>query len=92
MATDRVNRSILATQAGFVASGGIMKKIFIGIVALIVVMVTTIGVAVTLFLDSGIKRGVETLGPQLTKGCCQTGWRQYFAVIRLGPNQGSRRG
>jgi hypothetical protein len=44
-----------------------MKKIFIGIVALIVVMVTAIAVGVTLFLDSGIKRGVETLGPQLTK-------------------------
>jgi uncharacterized protein involved in outer membrane biogenesis len=44
-----------------------MKKIVIGIVALVVVVVTAIPAGVTLFLDSGIKRGVETLGPQLTK-------------------------
>jgi uncharacterized protein involved in outer membrane biogenesis len=67
MATDRVSRSILAIQPGFVASEGIMKKILIGIVALIVVVVTAIAAGVVLFLDSGIKRGVETLGPQLTK-------------------------
>jgi uncharacterized protein involved in outer membrane biogenesis len=44
-----------------------MKKIFIGIVALIVVVVSAIAVGAALFLDGGIRRGVETLGPQLTK-------------------------
>ena len=44
-----------------------MKKILIGMVALVVVVVTAIVAGVPLFLDSGIKRGVETLGPQLTK-------------------------
>jgi hypothetical protein len=44
-----------------------MKKILIGMVALVGVVVTAIVVGVALFLDSGIKQGVETLGPQLTK-------------------------
>jgi uncharacterized protein involved in outer membrane biogenesis len=44
-----------------------MKKILIGIVALVIVLVTAIAAGAALFLDSGIKRGVETLGPQLTK-------------------------
>jgi len=44
-----------------------MKKILIGMVALVVVVVTAIVAGVPLFLDSGIKRGMETLGPQLTK-------------------------
>jgi hypothetical protein len=44
-----------------------MKKILIGMAALIVVVVTAIPVGVALFLDSGIKWGVETLGPQLMK-------------------------
>ena len=44
-----------------------MKKILIGIIAVVVVVVTAIAAGVALFLDSGIKRGVETLGPQLTK-------------------------
>ena len=44
-----------------------MKKILVGMAALVVVLVTASVVGVALFLDSGIKRGVETLGPQLTK-------------------------
>ncbi len=44
-----------------------MKKIVIGIVVALVVLVIVAVVAVTLFLDSGIKKGVETFGPQLTK-------------------------
>jgi len=44
-----------------------MKKILIGIVALVVVGVTAIAAGMALFLDSGIKRGVEIFGPQLTK-------------------------
>ena len=44
-----------------------MKKILIGMVALVGIVVTAIVVGVALFLDSGIKRGMETLGPQLTK-------------------------
>jgi hypothetical protein len=64
---DQVSQSVLAIQAGFVASEGIMKKILIGIVALVGVVVIAIVVGVSLFLDGGIKRSVETLGPQLTK-------------------------
>lgn len=44
-----------------------MKKIVIGIVVALVVLVIVAVVAVTLFLDSGIKKGVETFGPQLAK-------------------------
>src|SRR5436305_15282404 len=44
-----------------------MKKFLIGIVVLVVVVVIGTVVAVAVLLDSGIKRGVETLGPQLTK-------------------------
>jgi hypothetical protein len=44
-----------------------MKKILIGMLALVGALVIIIVVGVALFLDSGIKRGVETLGPQLTK-------------------------
>src|SRR6516164_8099783 len=44
-----------------------MKKILIGMVGLVVVVAIVIIGGVALFLDSGIKRSVETLGPQLTK-------------------------
>jgi hypothetical protein len=44
-----------------------MKKILIGIVALVVVVVIAIVVGVAFFLDGGIKKGVETYGPQITK-------------------------
>jgi hypothetical protein len=44
-----------------------MKKLLIGIVVLVVVAATAIAAGAPLFLDSGIKRGVETFGPQLTK-------------------------
>ena len=44
-----------------------MKKILIGMVALVVVAAAAICVSAALFLDSGIKRSVETLGPQLAK-------------------------
>src|SRR4051794_693185 len=44
-----------------------MKKFLIGIVALVVVVVIGTVAGLALFLDSAIKRRVETLGPQLTK-------------------------
>lgn len=44
-----------------------MKKILIGILVALVVVVIVAVVAVSMFLDSGIKKGVETYGPQLTK-------------------------
>jgi len=44
-----------------------MKKILIGMVALVVVAATAICVSAALFLDSGIKRSAETLGSQLAK-------------------------
>ena len=44
-----------------------MKKINIGVVIALVVLVIAAVLAVSLFLDSGIKKGVETFGPELTK-------------------------
>lgn len=44
-----------------------MKTIVIGIVIALVVLVIVAVLAVTLFLDSGIKKGVETFGPQVAK-------------------------
>ncbi len=44
-----------------------MKKWLIRIVVAVVVLIVLVVVAVALFLDSGIKKGVETVGPMLTK-------------------------
>ena len=44
-----------------------MKKILLGVLIGIVALVIVVVVAVSLFLDSAIKKGVETFGPQLTK-------------------------
>lgn len=44
-----------------------MKKILIGIAVALVVIVVGAVVAVSLFLDGAIKKGVETFGPQLTR-------------------------
>jgi len=45
----------------------LMKKWILRIATILVVLVVVAIVAVGLFLDSGIKKGVETFGPQLTK-------------------------
>jgi len=44
-----------------------MKKWLIRIVVVLVILVIVAVVAVGVFLDKGIKKGVETYGPQLTK-------------------------
>ena len=44
-----------------------MKKLLIGIVIALVVVLLVAVLAVGFFLDSGIKKGVETIGPRLTK-------------------------
>jgi uncharacterized protein involved in outer membrane biogenesis len=44
-----------------------MKKILIGSLIVVVLFIGVAILAVTLFLDSAIKKGVETIGPQLTK-------------------------
>jgi uncharacterized protein involved in outer membrane biogenesis len=44
-----------------------MKKLLIGIVISLVVLVIAVVLAIGFFLDSGIKKGVETIGPQITK-------------------------
>ncbi len=44
-----------------------MKKIIVGIVIALVVVLVLAVLAVSLFLDKAIKSGVETLGPKLTK-------------------------
>lgn len=44
-----------------------MKKILVRIVIAVVVLVILLVIAVSLFLDSAVKKGVETVGPMLTK-------------------------
>src|SRR5262245_42706176 len=44
-----------------------MKKILVRLVIAFVVLLVLAAVAVHLFLDGAIKRGVETFGPELTK-------------------------
>ncbi len=43
-----------------------MKKLLIGGLVLVLLLVIAVVVGIAFFLDSGIKRGVETYGPQLT--------------------------
>jgi hypothetical protein len=44
-----------------------MKKILIRIVIVLVVLVIAAVIALSMFLDGAVKKGVETVGPQLTK-------------------------
>src|SRR5512137_1026009 len=44
-----------------------MKKLIIRLIIALVVVVILAVLAVSLFLDGAIKRGVETFGPKLTK-------------------------
>ena len=44
-----------------------MKKILIGVVVVVAVLIVAAVVAVGFFLDSIVKTGVETVGPQITK-------------------------
>jgi len=44
-----------------------MKKLLIRLVIALVVVVVIVVVAIGLFLDGAIKKGVETIGPQVTK-------------------------
>jgi len=44
-----------------------MKKILIRLLIALVIVVVLVVVAIGLFLDSAIKKGVETIGPQVTK-------------------------
>jgi uncharacterized protein involved in outer membrane biogenesis len=44
-----------------------MKKILIGILVAVVVVILALVLAVRFFLDSAVKKGVETYGPQFTK-------------------------
>jgi len=44
-----------------------MKKLIIRILIGLVVLVIVVVVAISLFLDSAIKKGVETIGPQIAK-------------------------
>jgi len=43
-----------------------MKKFLIRVSIALIILVVLGVVAVALFLDSGIKRGIETVGPMLT--------------------------
>ena len=44
-----------------------MKKLFVRILIVLVILLVLAVLAVGFFLDSAIKKGVETIGPQLTK-------------------------
>jgi uncharacterized protein involved in outer membrane biogenesis len=44
-----------------------MQKILIGILIALLVLIVLAALAVRLFLDSAIKKGIETVGPMLTK-------------------------
>lgn len=44
-----------------------MKKIIVRVLVALVILVILAGVAVALFLDTAIKRGIETAGPMLAK-------------------------
>jgi len=44
-----------------------IKKILVGVVVAIVALVIVVALALHLFLDSAVKRGVETIGPKMTK-------------------------
>jgi uncharacterized protein involved in outer membrane biogenesis len=48
-------------------SGVLMKKIVIRLLIAVLVLIVLAVLAVSLFLDGAIKRGVETIGPRLTK-------------------------
>ena len=72
-----------------------MKKIIVGTLIALVVLVVLAVLGVGLFLDKAIKSGVETFGPKLTKvdvklGLCEpviiVGLRQHQ---RLGGGQSS---
>jgi uncharacterized protein involved in outer membrane biogenesis len=44
-----------------------MKKFFLSVVAILVVLIVVVVIGVGLFLDSIIKKGVETVGPKITQ-------------------------
>jgi len=44
-----------------------MKKLFVRVSIALIVLVILAVIAVALFLDSAVKKGVETVGPMLTK-------------------------
>lgn len=44
-----------------------MKKIIIGVIVALVVIVLAVVAGIAFFLDGAIKKGVETVGPQVTK-------------------------
>ncbi len=46
---------------------GTMKKILIRVVLVVVVLLVVAGLAISLTIDKAIKKGVETIGPRLTK-------------------------
>src|SRR5262245_22231650 len=44
-----------------------MKKILISVLVGLLVLLVVIGLGVVFFLDSAVKKGIETVGPMLTK-------------------------
>jgi hypothetical protein len=44
-----------------------MKKFFLSVVIVLVVIIVVVGLGVSLFLDSIVKKGMETVGPKITQ-------------------------
>ena len=44
-----------------------MKKILIGALVVVVILIVVAVIGVSVFLDGAIKKGVETIGPEIAK-------------------------
>ena len=44
-----------------------MKKLFLGVIIVLVVLIVVVVMGVGLFLDSIVKKGMETVGPKITQ-------------------------
>ena len=66
-----------------------MKKFIIRLLIALVVLVVVVVVAIGLFLDSAIKRGVETFGPKFTKVDIKLALRPALPALRLRLDQGA---
>jgi len=65
-----------------------MKKIIVRLVIALVVLLVLAAVAVQLFLDGAIKRGVETFGPELTKVQVKLEYVNLFLLTGSGKIRG----
>ena len=60
-----------------------MKKLLIRLVIAVVLLVILVVVAMSLFVDGAVKRGIETIGPMPTKVEVKTGVRELVYPFRV---------